>query len=145
IFEYGDISTCSLHATKLYHSTEGGFVVTNNGDLLSKLKYIRNFGISGFDSFAELGLNGKNSELHAAMGLVNLKYIKKIHEKRKELTECYDEKLKPFKAIKPFWHKDANLNYAYYPIILESEELLLKVKSVLEKNKIFTRRYFFPS
>ena len=82
IFEFGDISTCSLHATKLYHSVEGGFVVTQNADLLKKLASIRNFGISGFDTFAELGLNGKNSEFHAAMGLANLKYIENIILKR---------------------------------------------------------------
>src|SRR5690606_24641117 len=145
IFEYGDISTCSMHATKLYHSIEGGFITTNDADLLKKMAYIRNFGISGFDTFAELGLNGKNSEFHAAMGLVNLKHIKNIHEKRKKLTECYDKKLRDLKAVKPLWHKEANLNYAYYPIILESEELLLKIKDELDKNEIFTRRYFYPS
>jgi len=145
VFEYGDISTCSMHATKLYHSIEGGFITTNDADLLKKMAYIRNFGISGFDTFAELGLNGKNSEFHAAMGLVNLKHIKNIHEKRKKLTECYDEKLKDLKAVKPLWHKEANLNYAYYPIILESEELLLKIKDELDKNEISTRRYFYPS
>ncbi len=145
IFEYGDISTCSLHATKLYHSTEGGLIVTNDADLLKKMAYIRNFGISGFDSFAELGLNGKNSEFHAAMGLVNLNYIEKIHGKRKELTEYYDEKLKNFKSVKPVWNAEASLNYAYYPLVLESEELLLKVKQELDKNEIFTRRYFYPS
>lgn len=145
VFEYGDISTCSLHATKLYHSTEGGFIVTKDAELLKKMAYIRNFGISGFDSFAELGINGKNSELHAAMGLVNLNYINNIHQKRKELTEYYDEKLKNLKAVKPLWHKEANLNYAYYPIVLESEELLLKIKTRLDSSEIFTRRYFYPS
>src|SRR5690554_3065831 len=145
IFEYGDISTCSMHATKLYHSTEGGFIVTKDTNLHRKMAYIRNFGISGFDSFAELGINGKNSELHAAMGLVNLNYINDIHQKRKELTEYYDEKLKNLKAVKPLWHKEANLNYAYYPIVLESEELLLKIKTRLENNNIHTRRYFYPS
>lgn len=145
IFEYGDISTCSLHATKLYHSTEGGFIVTKDEVLSKKLARIRNFGISGFDSFSDLGLNGKNSELHAAMGLVNLKYINSIHEKRKDLTESYDEALKGLRAVKPVWHSEANLNYAYYPIVLESEALLLRIKEELEKNKIFTRRYFYPS
>src|SRR5690606_14773488 len=145
IFEYGDISTCSMHATKLYHSIEGGFIVTNDADLLKKMAYIRNFGISGFDSFSELGLNGKNSELHAAMGLVNLNYINDIHQKRKELTEYYDEKLENLKAVKPLWRKEANLNYAYYPIVLESEELLLKIKTRLDSSEIFTRRYFYPS
>lgn len=145
IFEYGDISTCSLHATKLYHSGEGGFVVTNDAELLKKIAHIRNFGISGFDSFSTLGLNGKNSELHAAMGLVNLNYIGSIHEKRKELTARYDENLKGLQAVKPKWHREANLNYAYYPIVIENEALLLKIKAGLDKSEIFTRRYFYPS
>lgn len=145
IFEYGDISTCSLHATKLYHSIEGGLIITKDTDLLRKLAYIRNFGISGFDSFEELGLNGKNSEFHAAMGLVNLKYIHQIHDKRKTLAELYDEKLKNLKAVKPLWHPDAEENYAYYAIVLESEELLLRLKAEMDKFEVFTRRYFYPS
>src|SRR5690606_33628048 len=145
VFEYGDVSTCSLHATKLYHSGEGGFIATKEANLLKKLAHIRNFGISGYDSFSELGLNGKNSELHAAMGLVNLNYINAIHEKRKELTGAYDDRLKNLKAVKPIWHKEATLNYAYYPIALDGEELLLNIKERLDKNEIFTRRYFYPS
>ena len=145
IFEYGDISTCSLHATKLYHTIEGGLLVTKDSDLLKKLASIRNFGISGFDSFSDLGLNGKNSEFHAAMGLVNLKYISKIYEKRKALAELYDQKLKGLKHSKPLWHNQANDNHCYYPVILESEELLLKLKEQMDKQEIFTRRYFYPS
>lgn len=145
IFDYGEISICSLHATKLYHSIEGGLIITKDADLLKKMAYIRNFGISGHDSFAELGINGKNSEFHAAMGLVNLNHIDRIHNKRRELTEYYDESLKNLKAIKPRWHDSSSLNYAYYPILLESEELLLAIKRKLDANEIFTRRYFYPS
>ncbi|TVZ26048.1 dTDP-4-amino-4,6-dideoxygalactose transaminase [Gillisia sp. Hel_I_86] len=145
IFEYGDISICSLHATKLYHSIEGGLVVTKNADLLKKLAYIRNFGISSPDTFVELGINGKNSEFHAAMGLVNLDFIEEIHRKRKELTEAYDAGLANLKAFKPKWNKNATENYAYYSIVLESEALLLKLKERLDAHEIFTRRYFYPS
>jgi degT/dnrJ/eryC1/strS family aminotransferase len=145
VFEYGDISTCSLHSTKLYHSVEGGLIIAQNPDLLKKLASIRNFGISGFDSFSELGINGKNSEFHAAMGLVNLKHTEAIHNQRKKLSECYDKNLKNLKARKVAWHKDATQNYAYYPVVLESEELLLKIKAELDLNEIFTRRYFYPS
>lgn len=145
IFEYGDISTCSLHATKLYHSIEGGLIITKDAELLKKLAYIRNFGISGFDSFAELGINGKNSEFHAAMGLVNLKYIQEIYEKRRELTMHYNAKLKGLKAYRPLWHSESSENYPYYPIVLESEELLLNIKRFLDGHEIFTRRYFYPS
>jgi dTDP-4-amino-4,6-dideoxygalactose transaminase len=145
IFEYGDISTCSLHATKLYHSTEGGLMITKDPELLKKLAYIRNFGISSYDTFAELGLNGKNSEFHAAMGLANLKYVEEILRKRKELSELYDKRLSTLRSVKPVWSPISNKNYAYYTIVVETEELLLKLKTELDKHQIFTRRYFYPS
>lgn len=145
IFEYGDISTCSLHSTKLFHSIEGGLVITKDAELLKKLAYVRNFGFDGPEKFAELGINGKNSEFHAAMGLANLQFIDKISEKRKALTERFDEKLKNLKAKRPVWHKDSENNYSYYPIVFESEELLLKCVNELQRHEIFTRRYFYPS
>lgn len=145
IFEYGDISTCSLHATKLYHSIEGGLIFAKEDKVFQKLKSIRNFGFAGPEAFDELGINGKNSEFHAAMGLVNLKYIKKIHQKRKTLTEEYDRLLEPTKIQKPRWHKNATLNYAYYPILLENEKVLKEVLKKLEQNNIQARRYFYPS
>jgi len=145
IFEYGDISICSLHATKLYHTIEGGLVITKDPDLLRKLAFMRNFGFYGLGAFAELGINGKNSEFHAAMGLTNLKYIDEIHDKRKLLTERYDKYLKTLKAVKPKWHAEASINYAYYPLVFENEELMLKCMENLKVSEIFTRRYFFPS
>jgi len=145
VFEYGDISTCSLHATKLYHSGEGGLIITQDSALLKRLAYIRNFGFSGHESFAELGINGKNSEFHAAMGLANMSYIPAIHEKRKKLYEHYNEKLKNFKARRPAWHKQATLNYAYYPLVFDNEAWMLQCMEKLKNNAIFTRRYFYPS
>lgn len=144
IFEYGDISTCSLHATKLYHSIEGGLVVTKNEELHQKLKYIRNFGISGFYEFTELGINGKNSEFHAAMGLVNFKYIEAISEKRKALVTCYDE-LKDTSLRRPIWHKESENNGAYYPVIFDTEAQLLEAEKRLKEIGVGTRRYFYPS
>lgn len=145
VFEYGDISTCSLHATKLYHSVEGGLVVTKDPDLLKKMASMRNFGISGYSSFSELGFNGKNSEFHAAMGLVNFKWVERIISRRLAITNRYAEKLKNFKARVPEWHSNSNQNGAYLVYVLESEELLLKIKSTLDTFEIFTRRYFYPS
>ena len=145
IFEYGDISTCSLHATKLYHSVEGGLVITKDPELLKKLAYIRNFGFDGPENFAELGLNGKNSEFHAAMGLANLKYLTLIQEKRKELCLRYDQKLQTLKAFRPLWHHDSENNFSYYPIVFESEDLMQNCIENLKKHEIFTRRYFYPS
>lgn len=145
ILEYGDISTVSLHATKLYHSIEGGLLITQDPALLKKLASIRNFGISGFDSFDELGLNGKNSEFHAAMGLANLKYMDEISKKRKLLTSRYDDKLKTLKARRPVWHSQSENNASYYPIVFDTEELMLKCKEHLQLNEIGARRYFYPS
>ena len=145
IFEYGDISTCSTHATKLFHTNEGGFVVTKNAKLLKIMAYMRNFGHDGPEKFQGLGINGKNSEFHAAMGLANLNYIDAIHAKRKKLTERYNQKLINFKGIQPLWHKKSTHNYAYYPTVFESESLLLKCIDTLKANEIFGRRYFYPS
>jgi dTDP-4-amino-4,6-dideoxygalactose transaminase len=145
IFEYGDISICSLHATKLYHSIEGGLMVTKEPALLKKIAYMRNFGFDGPEAFAELGINGKNSEFHAAMGLANLDYIDDIHERRKNICQRYDEKLKTFKSVKQKWHQQSNQNYAYYPIVVDDEELLHKCIDSLKLHEIFVRRYFYPS
>jgi len=145
VFEYGDISTCSLHATKLYHSGEGGLVVTKDPALLKKLAYIRNFGFNGPEAFAELGINGKNSEFHAAMGLANLNHIENIHQSRKALTERYDRMLRNLQARKQDWHREATLNYAYYPVIFDSQEQMFQSIQKLQGNEIFTRRYFYPS
>jgi len=145
IFEFGDVSICSLHATKLYHSVEGGLLITKDPALLKKLAFMRNFGFNGPENFEELGINGKNSEFHAAMGLANITYIEAIHHKRKILTELYNLKLKGLRAFRPTWHNDANLNYAYYPLVFESESLMLKCMERLKASEIFTKRYFYPS
>lgn len=145
IFDYGDISTCSLHATKLYHSIEGGLVFSNNPELLKKMAYIRNFGFNGPDAFAELGINCKNSEFHAAMGIVNLNHIEEIQSKRKLISERYDAQLKNHKSRKQIWHNQSHNNFSYYPIIFQSETAMLEAMEFLKTNEIYTRRYFYPS
>src|SRR4051794_21801553 len=87
LYSYGDISTASFHATKLYHTIEGGAVITSSAELLKKMAYMRNFGHNGPENFFGLGINGKNCEFHAAMGIVNLTYINSIIQKRKEISE----------------------------------------------------------
>lgn len=145
VLNFGDISTCSFHATKLYHTVEGGAVVTQDPDLLKRMAYLRNFGHDGPERFAQLGINGKNSEFHAAMGLANLKYVRKIIEHRKELCAYYDSFLKHFKAAKPEISQHVTYNYAYYPLFFDEESLLKKVVDVLSQNWIYPRRYFYPS
>lgn len=145
IFNFGDISTCSLHATKLYHSGEGGLISSQDPGINKKLAFIRNFGFNGPEAFAELGINGKNSEFHAAMGLANFPYIDKILDRRKAISERYDKNLSKFRATQQVWVSDATKNYAYYPIIIESESLLLKCMDALKKENVYVRRYFYPS
>ncbi len=145
IFDFGDISTCSFHATKLYHTVEGGAVFTTNAEVLQKMAYLRNFGHNGPYDFFGLGINGKNSEFHAAFGLVNLNHIEEILTKRKYLSQYYDEKLKTFRFQKQKISPHSLYNYSYYPVVLESEEMLLNVEEQLNLHWIYPRRYFYPS
>jgi dTDP-4-amino-4,6-dideoxygalactose transaminase len=145
VFEYGDVSTTSFHATKLFHTIEGGAVVTTNPELLKKMSYLRNFGHDGPEKFECVGINGKNSEFHAAMGLVNLKHIESIYESRKKQSLYYDKALKNLKHVKPKIQKDAEFNYAYYPILLPDEKITLDIIEELNKNWVYPRRYFYPS
>ncbi len=145
VFEFGDVSTTSFHATKLFHTAEGGAVFTTSAEILKDIAFKRNFGHDGLEDFAGIGINGKCSELHAAMGLVNLKYINSILKKRKEISEYYDEKLKGLNIQRPKLTEGINYNYAYYPVIFESEEVLISALHQLNLNLIFPRRYFYPS
>lgn len=144
IFNYGDISTCSTHATKLFHTCEGGFLVSKNEFIFEKIKSMRNFGHNGPYKFSDVGINGKNSEFHAAMGIINLKYLKNVFERRKEISLRYDKNLKDFCINKPVWHKDSLPNFSYYPIIFDSEEDLLRSLNNLNLNNVYGRRYFYP-
>ncbi len=145
IFEYGDISTTSFHATKLFHTVEGGAVFTTNPEILKQMAYLRNFGHSSPTSFATIGINGKNSEFHAAMGLCNIKYIDQILAKRKHDCERYDNALKNLQVQHQRIEKFTDYNHSYYPIIFKSEAELLKAMAELENHKVYTRRYFYPS
>lgn len=143
LLSYGDISTCSFHATKLFHTVEGGCLVTNSMELHEKISLKLRFGHNA-DEHICLGTNAKASEFHAAMGLVNLNYVDKIILERKRISEKYDYFLKKYVDL-PLKPEYLQYNYAYYPIILPNEKTLLKVISILNENKIYPRRYFYPS
>jgi len=106
---------------------------------------MHNFGHNGQEAFFGIGVNGKSSELHAAMGLSVLPYIDTIVAKRKLLSQQYDTLLQDSSLTKPHLPLDTEPNYSYYPVIFRSEEILLAVKEELNKNNIFPRRYFYPS
>ncbi len=129
----------------MFHSIEGGAIITNDPELTKKMSFLRNFGHSGPESFECVGINGKNSEFHAAMGLANIKYIDSILAKRKHDYEYYLERIKTlnvqFLKITP----DTDFNYSYLPIVFENESQMLKIKQTLADNWIYCRRYFYPS
>lgn len=145
VFEYGDISTVSFHATKIFHTIEGGAVFTQDPELLKKMAYMRNFGHNGPEDFAEVGINGKNSEFHAAMGLVNLKYIDTVLQTREKQYDRYNEWMKFLNLKHIKLEPGSTFNYAYYPVIFESEFGLIKAIEMLNHHRIFPRRYFYPS
>lgn len=145
IFDYGDISTCSFHATKLFHTGEGGAMFANTADLQHQLFYSHNFGHNGPLAFHGLGINGKISELQAAMGLAVLPYMETILAERKKVVDYYNEHL-DFNKLKTLKiRENTDWNYGYYPIIFESEAQLLRAEKVLNYNQIYPRRYFYPS
>lgn len=145
IFKYGDISTCSFHATKLFQTGEGGAIFTNNTQLYKELFFYHNFGHINHESFHGLGTNAKMSELQAAMGLAVLPYMNFIISERKRVIKLYENNLNfnKFKSLKI--RENANRNFSYYPIVFESEEQLLHSLEILNTNDIFPRRYFYPS
>ncbi|NJO92837.1 MAG: DegT/DnrJ/EryC1/StrS family aminotransferase, partial [Chloroflexia bacterium] len=128
-----------------FHTAEGGGIVTKNKDLFHKIFYSHNFGHNGPEEFFGLGINGKSSELHAAMGLCVLPKIDELIAKRKEIFEHYDQALTSLPLRRPTIPQETIYNYAYYPIIFETEEQLLTAKEKLNQENIFPRRYFYPS
>lgn len=147
LVNYGDASTLSFHATKLFHTTEGGGVVANDEQVAHRFSYMRNFGHKGQEDFWGIGINAKNSEFHAAMGLCVFPYIEDIIKKRRELSELYDELLlgKDLKITRPVIPAGTEYNYAYYPVLFESEAALLSVRDSLNAEYVYPRRYFYPS
>ena len=148
IANYGDISMFSFHATKVFHTIEGG-ALTYNDDNYSKIfRLEKNFGIANEESVVENGGNAKMNEFQAAMGLINLKYIERGIQRRKKIVETYRELLKDIEGIR--YLKDienVKHNYAYFPIVIDERKYGKSRNEVFEKLKeynIFTRKYFYP-
>lgn len=144
IFEYGDVSTCSFHATKIFHTGEGGALFSTCSELYDKLFYHHNFGHNGKENYFGKGINAKMSELQAAMGLAVFPYFDEILRKRKVLYLLYLELLKDIVIFQKI-NEYTSYNYAFIPVIFKSENELLAVQRGLNENKIFPRRYFYPS
>ncbi|MGE4518380.1 MAG: DegT/DnrJ/EryC1/StrS family aminotransferase [Desulfobacteraceae bacterium] len=144
IFNYGDISTLSFHATKLFHTIEGGAIITNDDEIAHKVRLLINFGITGPDKIEGLGTNAKMNEFEAAMGLCVLNDIEDIINERKKVFERYFKGLNGIVKFQKF-NSYSTRNFSYVPVLFKDEDELLKVKNKLNEKNIFPRRYFFPS
>jgi len=144
ILNYGDISTLSFHATKLFHTIEGGALIINDNSLVEKARYLINFGIENAESIPHLGSNAKMNEFEAIMGLCVLDEIEQIKNKREEVYNLYQSELEGIVKFQK-QNKNSSKNYSYFPIILESEKQLKTIEKVLNNQDIFPRRYFYTS
>ncbi|WP_324671796.1 DegT/DnrJ/EryC1/StrS family aminotransferase [Hymenobacter sp. GOD-10R] len=145
VLNYGDISTLSFHATKLFHTGEGGAIVTQDDALAKKIAYMRNCGHVSANQVVGLGINAKNSEIHAALGLCVLPHVEELIAHRRALTALYDALLIPRAIQRPMPSPRAEINYSYYPVLLPSEDHLLIAVNALNQADIYPRRYFYPA
>jgi dTDP-4-amino-4,6-dideoxygalactose transaminase len=144
VLNYGDASTLSFHATKVFHTVEGGAIVFKDRVNYEKAEEIINFGIRSGQGVVNVGINAKMNEYQAAVGLVNLEEIDNILEHRAELFHAYRQGLKDLVTL-PSWHPESNVNGAYMPILLENKQQLNRVTQLLDTNSIQSRHYFSPS
>ena len=144
ILEYGDISVLSFHATKLFHTIEGGALVINDDRLVKKARYLINFGIENAESIPDLGINAKMNEFEAAMGLCMLDEIKEVTRQREKVCNRYQSELEGFVRFQA-QNVNATRNYSYFPVIFNNESERKKVELALNEKQIFPRRYFYPS
>ena len=144
VLNHGDVSVLSFHATKLFHTIEGGALIINDDALCDKVRKMINFGITGPESIECLGINAKMNEFQAAMGLCLLDDIDGAIQRRGELVRLYQMHLGEQVRFQ-VWNEYANKNYAYCPVLFESEAIAKGVQVALNEQNIFPRRYFYPS
>lgn len=144
ILNWGDAATLSFHATKLFHTIEGGAIIFKDKADLERAKGLINFGLTAPDKISSVGINAKMNEFQAAMGLCILDEIDINISARREIIECYHRYL-PSNIKLKMQHEYASENYAYMPIILENEEQVFSVLNRLSEKGVFVRRYFYPS
>lgn len=143
---FGDVSVFSFHATKVYHTMEGGAVTFAEEKLYEKLYNLKNFGIQGEESITDIGANAKMNEFAAIMGLCNLRQIDRNIALRKERAKLYSKLLSCVSELKlpDFERQDIRYNYGYYPVLFANREIRDRVYDELRKENIYTRKYFYP-
>jgi dTDP-4-amino-4,6-dideoxygalactose transaminase len=145
ILQHGDCSTLSFHATKLFHTVEGGAVVCKDVEVAKRVSLMKKFGHIGEDDYIDIGINAKMSEPHAAMGLCIMPEVHEIIASRKKCSGWYDEQLIGSSLPRPLYPDGLEYNYGYYPVIFSSHDVMMIVRQALLDNGIGPRRYFSPS
>lgn len=143
VSNWGDISTLSFHATKLFHTLEGGACITADKDIAWNISWIKRFGHGGEDHLM-LGINAKQDEINAAFGNLNFSHLDEILANRRRAWELYEKMLSDSfqtRKIDP----DVDYNYAYFPILFKNEQALRKAFEKLKEIRVFPRRYFYPA
>jgi len=144
LLKHGDAATLSFHATKLFHTGEGGAIVFKHKEDLERARKMINFGITGPETIEELGINAKMNELQAAMGLCVLEEMEENLKARAEVWHRYEHALAKTLQLQAK-HEALGYNYAYFPVVFDSEEKAVRVAAVLKENGVLARRYFYPS
>lgn len=145
LLKHGDCSTLSFHATKLFHTAEGGAVVCRDDAVAKRVFLMSKFGHLGEDEYLDIGINAKMSELHAAMGLAVLPKVPEIIAARKLRSSWYDELLRGLGLQRPKAIEGLKYNFAYYPVAFQTHEMMMAARASLQAQDIFPRRYFYPS
>lgn len=144
LLKHGDAATLSFHATKLFHTGEGGAIVFKRKEDLERARKMINFGIVGPESIEELGINAKMSEIQAAMGLCVLDEIEDNLQARAQVWRRYEQAL-PENLRLQVKHEMLGYNYAYFPVVFEREDQAMRLAAILKENGVLARRYFYPS
>lgn len=148
IGRYGDASVLSFHATKVFNTAEGGAVCFHDEEYGLQLYRLKNFGIRNEETVDGVGANAKMSELHAAMGICNLRHIKDQIEKRKKIVQRYIEQLGKIEGIQLMQtDKEVESNYAYFPVVFHENiygATRNEIYNLLKEKDIYARKYFYP-
>ncbi|MGB1129428.1 MAG: DegT/DnrJ/EryC1/StrS family aminotransferase [Haloferula sp.] len=147
LVDYGDISIVSTHATKVFHTVEGGFVTGRDREALEKVEWMRRFGHDGDEQFHGIAINAKMSELHAAMGLAMMPHFEEVLQARASICDRYLAALQNLDTHSPAMKLRDGLewNHAYFPVLFESEPALCERLLAMNNAGVYPRRYFHPS
>lgn len=145
VLQHGDCSILSFHATKLFHTVEGGAVICKDENIARRVSLMKKFGHIGEEDYLDIGINAKMSELHAAMGLCVLPKVQDIIASRKDCSGWYGVHLEHSDLQCPVPMAGLEYNYSYYPVIFSSHEIMMRVRQALIDNDVGPRRYFHPS